>query len=126
MAINLSGMGKRTAKAGIVGKYGPRYSSTLRRIVKKFEISQRLAYECPFCGKVETYHPGRIKEKCRRNLELQGLQEKRCRRCLDSKVGLFISYSTNVAQAAVATLARVNKDISTKAAAETAAPVKAK
>ena len=45
-------MGKRTAKAGIVGKYGPRYSSTLRRIVKKFEISQRLAYECPFCGKV--------------------------------------------------------------------------
>lgn len=46
-------MGKRTAKAGIVGKYGPRYSSTLRRIVKKFEISQRLAYECPFCAKVK-------------------------------------------------------------------------
>lgn len=45
-------MGKRTAKAGIVGKYGARYSSTLRRIVKKFEISQRLAYECPFCSKV--------------------------------------------------------------------------
>lgn len=51
--INLSiKMGKRTQKAGIVGKYGSRYSSTLRRIVKKFEISQRMAYECPFCGKV--------------------------------------------------------------------------
>lgn len=60
--INLSTkMGKRTAKAGIVGKYGPRYSSTLRRIVKKFEISQRLAYECPFCGKVTEYEQNTLK-----------------------------------------------------------------
>ena len=60
--INLSTkMGKRTAKAGIVGKYGPRYSSTLRRIVKKFEISQRLAYECPFCGKVTEFEQNTLK-----------------------------------------------------------------
>ena len=78
-------MGKRTAKAGIVGKYGPRYSSTLRRIVKKFEISQRLAYECPFCGKVDSEaNLGRIKEKCSWHLEMQRLSQIDCRWCLDS------------------------------------------
>lgn len=81
-------MGKRTAKAGIVGKYGPRYSSTLRRIVKKFEIAQRLAYECPFCAKVRESETNTdcIKEKCCRNLEMQGMLQKHCRRSMDSKV----------------------------------------
>jgi large subunit ribosomal protein L37Ae len=44
-------MGKRTKKVGITGKYGTRYGSTLRKLVKKIEISQHSTYRCVFCGK---------------------------------------------------------------------------
>ena len=44
-------MAKRTKKVGICGKYGTRYGATLRKIVKKFEISQHARYVSPFCGK---------------------------------------------------------------------------
>lgn len=44
-------MGKRTKKAGIVGKYGTRYGASLRKIVKKMEVSQHATYDCPFCAK---------------------------------------------------------------------------
>ena len=45
-------MAKRTKKVGVTGKYGTRYGSTIRKIVKKFEIQQRASYICPVCGKV--------------------------------------------------------------------------
>jgi large subunit ribosomal protein L37Ae len=45
-------MGKRTKKVGIVGKYGTRYGATLRKLMKKVEVSQHSTYPCPFCGKV--------------------------------------------------------------------------
>jgi large subunit ribosomal protein L37Ae len=44
-------MGKRTKKVGIVGKYGTRYGATLRKLMKKMEISQHSTYRCVFCGK---------------------------------------------------------------------------
>ena len=44
-------MAKRTKKVGICGKYGTRYGATLRKIIKKFEISQHARYVSPFCGK---------------------------------------------------------------------------
>lgn len=44
-------MAKRTKKVGICGKYGTRYGATLRKIVKKFEVSQHATYVSPFCGK---------------------------------------------------------------------------
>ena len=44
-------MAKRTRKVGICGKYGTRYGATLRKIVKKFEVSQHARYISPFCGK---------------------------------------------------------------------------
>ena len=44
-------MAKRTKKVGICGKYGVRYGSSLRKITKKFEISQRMRYQAP-SGKV--------------------------------------------------------------------------
>eukprot|EP00240_Pyramimonas_obovata_P018804 CAMPEP_0118921732 /NCGR_PEP_ID=MMETSP1169-20130426/915_1 /TAXON_ID=36882 /ORGANISM="Pyramimonas obovata, Strain CCMP722" /LENGTH=67 /DNA_ID=CAMNT_0006862505 /DNA_START=86 /DNA_END=285 /DNA_ORIENTATION=+ len=44
-------MTKRTKKAGIVGKYGTRYGASLRKIVKKMEVSQHSKYFCEFCGK---------------------------------------------------------------------------
>ncbi|VFQ79088.1 unnamed protein product [Cuscuta campestris] len=43
--------GKRTKKAGIVGKYGTRYGASLRKQIKKMEISQHMKYDCEFCGK---------------------------------------------------------------------------
>lgn len=44
-------MGKRTKKVGIVGKYGTRYGASLRKQIKKMEVSQHATYTCVFCGK---------------------------------------------------------------------------
>ncbi|KAM4668945.1 large ribosomal subunit protein eL43 isoform 1-T1 [Amazona ochrocephala] len=49
----LRGMAKRTKKVGIVGKYGTRYGASLRKMVKKIEISQHAKYTCSFCGKTK-------------------------------------------------------------------------
>lgn len=43
---------KRTKKVGIVGKYGTRYGASLRKQIKKMEVSQHSKYFCQFCGKV--------------------------------------------------------------------------
>lgn len=48
-------MAKRTRKAGITGKYGTRYGSAIRKIVKKFELQQHAKYICPPCGKVLSF-----------------------------------------------------------------------
>lgn len=44
-------MAKRTRKVGIVGKYGTRYGASLRKMIKKIEVSQHSKYSCSFCGK---------------------------------------------------------------------------
>lgn len=44
-------MAKRTKKVGICGKYGTRYGASLRKIVRKFETTQRAKYISPFSGK---------------------------------------------------------------------------
>ncbi|GAB6030593.1 60S ribosomal protein L37A [Chamberlinius hualienensis] len=44
-------MAKRTKKVGVVGKYGTRYGASLRKMVKKMEITQHGKYTCTFCGK---------------------------------------------------------------------------
>lgn len=46
-------MTKRTNKVGITRKYGTRYGASLRKIIKKFELTQHAKYQCPFCGKVK-------------------------------------------------------------------------
>lgn len=48
-------MAKRTKKVGVTGKYGTRYGSAIRKIVKKFELQQRAKYLCPPCGKVYNF-----------------------------------------------------------------------
>ena len=44
-------MAKHTKKVGPVGKYGTRYGSSIRKYLKKIEISQHQNYYCKFCGK---------------------------------------------------------------------------
>jgi len=44
-------MGKRTKKAGVVGKYGCRYGASIRKRIKKIEITQHATYNCAFCGR---------------------------------------------------------------------------
>lgn len=44
-------MSKRTAKAGVMGRYGPRYGANPRKRAKKLEISQKARHFCSFCGK---------------------------------------------------------------------------
>ena len=44
-------MGRRTKKVGVVGKYGTRYGASLRKQIKKQEVSQHATYNCAFCGK---------------------------------------------------------------------------
>ncbi|KAJ9198828.1 hypothetical protein DTO166G4_6177 [Paecilomyces variotii] len=44
-------MAKRTTKVGITGKYGTRYGASLRKQVKRMEISQHARYTCTFCGR---------------------------------------------------------------------------
>lgn len=36
---------------GVVGKYGTRYGASLRKMVKKMEVTQHSKYTCTFCGK---------------------------------------------------------------------------
>jgi len=44
-------MSKRTKKVGVTGKYGTRYGASLRKQIKKMEITQHARYTCTFCGK---------------------------------------------------------------------------
>ena len=76
-------MGKRTKKVGICGKYGTRYGSSLRKIVKKIEISQHGTYTCTFCGK------NTVKRSC------VGIWE--CRKCGKVVAGGAWSISTPTA-----------------------------
>ncbi|CAK0808606.1 unnamed protein product [Prorocentrum cordatum] len=60
-------MAKHTKKVGITGKYGTRYGDTsLRKIVKRYEIQQRTKYMCNFCGKDRERQAS-----CRGDLEVQ-------------------------------------------------------
>ncbi|RLN67982.1 hypothetical protein BBJ28_00020764, partial [Nothophytophthora sp. Chile5] len=87
--------GKRTKKVGICGKYGTRYGSSLRKVVKKIEISQHSKYNCAFCGK----------DSIKRNVT--GIWE--CHSC--HKVIAGGAYLLNTASAATvrSTLARIRK-----------------
>ncbi len=39
----------------MVGKYGTRYGASLRKTVKKMEITQHQKFLCDFCGKVRNW-----------------------------------------------------------------------
>lgn len=88
-------MGKRTKKVGISGKYGTRYGSTLRKLIKKVEISQHATYRCVFCGKDS------IKRTC------VGIWE--CRKCHKVIAGGAYSLTTPSAVTVRSNIARLRK-----------------
>ncbi|XP_030887355.1 putative 60S ribosomal protein L37a [Leptonychotes weddellii] len=46
-------MAKRTKRVGIVDKSRTHYGASLRKMVKKIEMSQHAKYTCSFCGKTK-------------------------------------------------------------------------
>jgi len=88
-------MGKRTKKVGITGKYGTRYGSTLRKLLRKIEVSQHSAYRCVFCGK------DCVKRQC------AGIWE--CRSCKKVVAGGCYTLSTASAVTVRSNIARLRR-----------------
>jgi large subunit ribosomal protein L37Ae len=88
-------MGKRTKKVGISGKYGTRYGSTLRKLIKKVEVSQHATYRCVFCGKDS------VKRTC------VGIWE--CRSCKKVVAGGAYSLTTPSAVTVRSNIARLRR-----------------
>ena len=93
-------MARRTKKQGIVGKFGTRYGGSLRKIVKKYEISQHAKYNCQFCGKDQ--------------VKRQAIGIWKCKSCLRTIVGGSWQLQTNSAITAKQTLLRIKKAIEEK------------
>ncbi|KUJ19562.1 ribosomal protein L37ae [Mollisia scopiformis] len=92
-------MTKRTKKVGVTGKYGTRYGASLRKQVKKMEITQHAKYVCTFCGKTTVKRHSVGIWNCKscnktvaggaytvsitphRNRKLTNLLQNTCRRC---------------------------------------------
>jgi len=88
-------MAKRTKKVGIVGKYGTRYGASLRKTVKKMEVSQHSKYTCSFCGKEA------MKRTC------VGIWK--CTKCSKIIAGGAYTYSTTQASVVRATIRRLKE-----------------
>mmetsp|Transcript_26033 Transcript_26033/g.31937 ORF Transcript_26033/g.31937 Transcript_26033/m.31937 type:complete len:96 (-) Transcript_26033:155-442(-) len=86
---------KRTKKVGITGKYGTRYGATLRKLIRKIEVSQTTKYRCAFCGK------DKVKRKC------VGIWE--CKGCRKVVAGGAYSLSTSAAVQVRSTINRLRK-----------------
>ncbi|GAK64580.1 60S ribosomal protein L37 [Moesziomyces antarcticus] len=86
---------KRTVKVGITGKYGTRYGASLRRQIKKIEISQHSKYTCTFCGKDS------VKRKA------VGIWE--CRACKKVMAGGAWTLSTSAAATVRSTIRRLRE-----------------
>ncbi|KAF8243024.1 ribosomal protein L37ae [Wilcoxina mikolae CBS 423.85] len=88
-------MTKRTKKVGVTGKYGVRYGASLRKQVKKMEISQHARYTCTFCGK------NAVKRKA------VGIWE--CKSCRKTVAGGAWTVSTAAAAASRSTIRRLRE-----------------
>eukprot|EP00594_Rhizosolenia_setigera_P002182 CAMPEP_0178948452 /NCGR_PEP_ID=MMETSP0789-20121207/5486_1 /TAXON_ID=3005 /ORGANISM="Rhizosolenia setigera, Strain CCMP 1694" /LENGTH=96 /DNA_ID=CAMNT_0020628831 /DNA_START=462 /DNA_END=752 /DNA_ORIENTATION=+ len=86
---------KRTKKVGITGKYGTRYGATLRKLMRKIEVSQHSTYHCSFCGK------DTVKRTC------AGIWT--CRACKKTIAGGAYSLTTPAAVTIRSTIVRLRK-----------------
>ncbi|XP_051912369.1 60S ribosomal protein L37a-like [Hippocampus zosterae] len=88
-------MTKRTKKVGITGKFGTRYGSSLRKIIKKFEHKQRAKYCCPRCGKTA--------------IKRTAVGIWRCKSCMTTFAGGAWELSTTLAVTAKTTMNRLRR-----------------
>ncbi|RZF45815.1 hypothetical protein LSTR_LSTR011774 [Laodelphax striatellus] len=89
---------KRTKKVGITGKYGTRYGASLRKMVKKMEITQHSKYTCSYCGK------DAMKRKC------VGIWAcKRCKRVVAGGAWVYSTTAATTVRSAVRRLRDVNE-----------------
>ncbi|KAJ1652957.1 60S ribosomal protein L43 [Dispira simplex] len=88
-------MAKRTAKVGIVGKYGTRYGASLRKQVKKMEITQHSKYQCTFCGK--------------NSVKRQAVGIWQCRGCKKTMAGGAWTLSTSTANSVRSSVRRLRE-----------------
>ncbi|CEJ89357.1 Putative 60S ribosomal protein L43 [[Torrubiella] hemipterigena] len=88
-------MTKRTKKVGVTGKYGVRYGASLRKQVKKMEITQHAKYTCTFCGKV--------------TVRRQSTGIWNCRSCKRTMAGGAYTVATPAAAAMRSTLRRLRE-----------------
>ena len=92
---SLRKIGTRTKTVGITGKYGTRYGSTLRKLLRKIEVSQHATYHCAFCGK------DTVKRTC------VGIWH--CKSCRKTVAGGAYSLSTASAVTVRSTIGRLRK-----------------
>ena len=59
-------MARRTRKAGIVGRFGPRYGVRIRRRVQEIEDGLRSRHTCPRCQAVSVHRKSTGVWECRR------------------------------------------------------------
>jgi len=78
-----------------VGKYGTRYGASLRKTVKKMEVSQHSKYTCTFCGKEA------MKRSC------VGIWK--CMKCQKTVAGGAYVYSTSAAATVRSTIRRLRE-----------------
>ncbi|XP_037691362.1 60S ribosomal protein L37a-like [Choloepus didactylus] len=76
-------MARRTKQVGIISKYETHYGASLRKMVKKIEISQHTKYICSFCGKTK------MKRRAVRILH--------CCSCMETVAGGAWAYNTTSA-----------------------------
>jgi len=88
-------MGNHTRKAGIVGKYGTRYGGTLRKVIKKMEVTQHAKYNCTFC--------------CKNTVKRQATGIWKCGRCKKTMAGGSYVLSTAAAVTVRTAVSRIQK-----------------
>ena len=82
--------------AGIVGKYGTRYGASLRKVVKKQEVSQHSKFFCDFCGKYA--------------VKRQAVGIWKCAGCKKTKAGGAYTLNTSAAVTVRSTIRRLREN----------------
>ena len=82
--------------AGIVGKYGTRYGASLRKVVKKQEVSQHSKFFCDFCGKYA--------------MKRQAVGIWKCAGCKKTKAGGAYTLNTSAAVTVRSTIRRLREN----------------
>ncbi|KRY77780.1 60S ribosomal protein L37a [Trichinella pseudospiralis] len=88
---------KRTKKVGITGKYGTRYGASLRKTIKKMEITQHSKYTCLFCGK--------------ENMKRRAVGIWKCKSCKKTVAGGAYVFSTTTGSTVRSTIRRLREGV---------------